>query len=126
MEEIPRLQFPQRTSIQIPLRKVLRHVQVPTLTLSSRMVSPFPALRIDLVRLARTPKSVVPIGPAITIPRQVSFHMMTMTSMSDQEGPLKKVELADLTLIPSPFVMAKTHRAYAQLSLPCNHLLLYL
>ena len=126
MEEIPRLQSPQLTSTQTLLRKVPRHVRAPTLTLSSRMALPFLALPIGLVRPACTLKSVVPIGPAITILQPVSLHMMTMTSMNDQEGPLRKVEPAHLTLIPSPFVMAKTYLAYAQQSLPCSHLLLCL
>lgn len=123
MEENPRSLFPRRTSTQILLRKVLQHVRVPMLTLSSRMVSPCPALRIGLVRPLRIPKSVVPIGPAITTLQQVLLHMMTMTSMTDQEEPLRKVEPARLTLIPSPSVMAMTHHAYVRQSPPCSHLL---
>jgi hypothetical protein len=126
MEENLRSLFPRRTSTQILLRKDLPHVQAPMLTLSSRMVSPFPALRIGLGRLARIPKSVVPIGPAITMLQQVLLHMTTTTSMTDQEGPRRKAEPAHLTLIPSQFVMAKTRHAYARQSPPCSHLLLYL
>ena len=127
MEEIPRSLSPRLISTQIPLRKVLRQVRVPTLTLSSRMVSPFPTLRIGLVRPVCIPKSVVSIEPASTILQQVSLHMMTTTSMSDRlEGPLRKVEPALLTLIPSRFVMAMTHHAYAQQSPPSNRLLLSL
>jgi hypothetical protein len=126
MEENLRSLFPRRTSTQILLRKDLPHVQVPMLTLSSRTVSPFPALRIGLERLARILKSVVPIGPAITMLQQVLLHMTTTTSMTDQEGPRRKAEPAHLTLIPSQFVMAKTRRAYARQSPPCSHLLLYL